>query len=179
MSTRYPPQSRMPTLGPQKIGALWYPRQGGVEHMNDELLQEEAAYESSLKSISLSGTHFKPIGVSKPFLDDHEDEEEEEEEEEDEEAVEEGGVDRGVDLDAEMDQVDLEPSEVDLDADIMSDNEDFLEQGGDYINNNRYNGPQFGLEVDLDAEFEEVIDYRSDGDDGDNADLYSPVFSPP
>ena len=44
MAPRFPPQSRMPTLLPQKTDVLWYPRERDVEHMHDELSHEEKEF---------------------------------------------------------------------------------------------------------------------------------------
>ncbi|KAF9561370.1 hypothetical protein EC968_005777 [Mortierella alpina] len=120
MSSRYPPQSRMPTLVPQRTETLWYPRQMGVEHMHDELLLEEAAYENSLREVRVSSSHYIPIGLSKPFLNDDDDEEDDEEEDEDDEE----DLDRAHDLDADLSQDGYDPAEeaeLDLDVDLDHD----------------------------------------------------------
>ncbi|KAF9965292.1 hypothetical protein BGZ70_005094 [Mortierella alpina] len=115
MSSRYPPQSRMPSLVPQRTETLWYPRQMGVEHMHDELLQEEAAYESS---------------------NDDDDEEEDEEEEEDDE----DDLDRAHDLDADLSQDGYDPAEeAELDLDVDLDLDHDLDPNNQYNNNNNNN----------------------------------------
>ncbi|KAF9287428.1 hypothetical protein BGZ68_001863 [Mortierella alpina] len=129
MSSRYPPQSRMPTLVPQRTETLWYPRQMGVEHMHDELLLEEAAYENSLREVRVSSSHYIPIGLSKPFLNDDDDEEDDEVEDEDDE----DDLDRGHDLDADLSQDEYDPAEeAELDLDVVLD----LDQDLDAANNN-------------------------------------------
>ncbi|KAG0200212.1 hypothetical protein BGX28_006662 [Mortierella sp. GBA30] len=95
----------MPTLVPQRTETLWYPRQLGLEHMHDELLQEEEAYENSLREVSMSSSNFIPVGLSKPFLNEDEDEEEDDEEEDEDDEP-----DRGRDMDEDLD--------ADLDADL-------------------------------------------------------------
>ncbi|KAG0032742.1 hypothetical protein BGZ81_010141 [Podila clonocystis] len=64
MYSRYPPQSRVPTLVPQGIDRLWYPSQTGIGNMHDDLLREEETYSNS-------------------DLDDEDDEEEEEDDDDD------------------------------------------------------------------------------------------------
>ncbi|KAI1315330.1 hypothetical protein EDD11_000991 [Mortierella claussenii] len=109
----------MPTLVPQRTETLWYPRQKGVEHMQDELLQEEEAYEHAQRAISHSGTHYIPVGMSKPYIDleDDQDEEDEEEEEEEEEEIEMEGEGEGGD----EEQEDVDEVDVDLDHDLDQD----------------------------------------------------------
>ncbi|KAK3826527.1 MAG: hypothetical protein JOS17DRAFT_750402 [Linnemannia elongata] len=114
MAPRFPPQSRMPTLLPQKTDVLWYPRERDVEHMHDELSHEEKEFTAKLKRIKFSGTHLIPVGLSKPFIDmdeEGEDEDEEDDEEEDDEDAEgevegegEDELDMGRDLDEDIGQ---------------------------------------------------------------------------
>ncbi|KAG0367094.1 hypothetical protein BGZ54_004407 [Gamsiella multidivaricata] len=84
MTSRYPPQNRMPALVPQRTEALWYPKKTGIEHMSDELDREEAAYESR-------------------DLEEQEEEEEGEEDEEDEAVTLEGDNDRDQEHDQDHD----------------------------------------------------------------------------
>ncbi|KAF9983199.1 hypothetical protein BGZ75_005332 [Mortierella antarctica] len=117
MSSRYPPQSRMTTLVPQRTETLWYPRQMGVEQMHDELLLEEAAYENSLREVRVSSSHYIPIGLSKPFLNDDDEEDEDEDDDEDDDEA----LDRAHDLEAGLSQdgYDLaDEAELDLDVDL-------------------------------------------------------------
>ncbi|KAG0084725.1 hypothetical protein BGZ93_001025 [Podila epicladia] len=102
MYSRYPPQSRVPTLVPQGIDRLWYPSQTGIGHMHDELLRDEETYSNS-------------------DLDDEDDEEEEEDDDDDDD-------DDGLDIDGPDDDTininninnnnDLGMDVQDLDADI-------------------------------------------------------------
>ncbi|KAF9432061.1 hypothetical protein BGZ76_011316 [Entomortierella beljakovae] len=161
MSSQFPPQSRMPTLVPQRTETLWYPRQKGVEHLQDELLQEEKAFENRQKSIGQSGTHFIPVGLSKRFMDfeEQDEEEEEEEEEEDDDA---GAVAVEQDLDAEIETIDA------IDEMIQSFDDD-----QEYFNDSlqRLSSPTSGgyiedegeplQERDLDDDIEEAPSYSS------------------
>ncbi|KAG0304737.1 hypothetical protein BGZ98_005080 [Dissophora globulifera] len=165
MSSHFPPQSRMPTLLPQRTETLWYPRQTGVEHMQRELDREEAAYEQR-------------------ELDDHE--EEEEEEEEDEEEDEDNDDDGMTGMEGEQD-LDQDP---DLDDNIRIHDHDLYEQDSDvedYFPNGTSNNGRLSstesiytrqmamLERDLDDGIEEATNGDSDdNDEEDAAILYSP-----
>ncbi|KAG0363604.1 hypothetical protein BG005_009955 [Podila minutissima] len=123
MYSRYPPQSRVPTLVPQGIDRLWYPSQTGVGNMHDELLRDEETYSNSLRDVRISSSQYIPVGMSKPFvdLDDEDDEEEEEDDDDDDD-------DDGPDIDGPDDDInninsninnnDLGMDVQDLDADI-------------------------------------------------------------
>ncbi|KAF9925351.1 hypothetical protein FBU30_004822 [Linnemannia zychae] len=99
MAPRFAPQSRMPSLLPQKTDVLWYPRKRGIEHLNDDISREERDFNQKLKDIRFTGTHFIPNGMSKPFMDmdeeEGEEEEDEEEEEEDIQQIEDQSLDYG------------------------------------------------------------------------------------
>ncbi|KAF9140130.1 hypothetical protein BGX30_006995 [Mortierella sp. GBA39] len=133
MAPRFPPQSRMPTLLPQKTEVLWYPRERDVEHMHDELSHEEKEFTAKLKKIRFSGTHLIPVGLSKPFIDmdeEGEDEDEEDDEEEDDEDAEvegegEDDLDMGRDLDEDIGQSGDDEEEEDEDTHIYGDQSNY------------------------------------------------------
>ncbi|KAF9201113.1 hypothetical protein BGZ49_008653 [Haplosporangium sp. Z 27] len=174
MSSRYPPQSRMPTLVPQRTEKLWYPKQKGVEHMQDELLEEEAAYENARKHIIESGSHFIPAGMSKRYMDLDEDQEEDEDEEDEEEEEDDDATinDEQSQLRAQL-RAQLIPRarlELDPDSSHETENENFDVQG---IYSPNFQDDLQDEERDLDEDIEEAASYatlsdRGDGDDNDD-----------
>ncbi|KAF9206794.1 AMME syndrome candidate protein 1 protein [Podila verticillata] len=132
MYSRYPPQSRVPTLVPQGIDRLWYPTQMGVADMHDELAQEEESYNNSLSEVRHSSSHYIPVGASKPYVDLNEEEDEEEEEDDDDD----DDDDDGPDVDGE-------------DDDNNNNN-----------SNNNNNNDDLGMDApDLDADIEDADNY--------------------
>ncbi|KAG0039662.1 hypothetical protein BGZ82_007248 [Podila clonocystis] len=145
MYSRYPPQSRVPTLVPQGIDRLWYPSQTGIGNMHDELLREEETYSNSLREVRNSSVQYIPVGMSKPFvdLDDEDDEEEEEDDDDDDD-------DDGPDIDGPDDDL------------ININNNDI---------NNIDDNNDLGMDVqDLDADIED-LDYN----DQHETQVYSPT----
>ncbi|KAG0232576.1 hypothetical protein BGW42_008090 [Actinomortierella wolfii] len=91
MPSQFPAQGRMPALIPQRTESLWYPFSSGVEHMHEELLEEEEHYMQMAREIQESGSHFIPIGMKRPYMQDtyHDVDEEEEGDVDEEEELEE------------------------------------------------------------------------------------------
>ncbi|KAF9583318.1 hypothetical protein BGW38_009759 [Lunasporangiospora selenospora] len=157
MTSRYPPQSRMPTLVPQNTQKLWYPTQRGVEHMNLQLMEEEMAYENTDPEV------------------ERYDEEEEEEDVDGEEHDEGVAIEGEITMQEEMDQYDLDDG-ISVATGDLYDNEHH-DHGEDDLDLSVDLGAVGSIAMDADLDLMEASDMVEDSLDLQEAQARGPILS--